>query len=260
MMTVAMNLVYRSLCALCGTFFLAGCATAPAVGLPPEVPAMHSVSEVQDEYVAKKPDPWVGLNRGMYKLNYHLDKYVFLPVTGGYEYITPTIVQTGVSNIFDNLLDIRNLTNCIFQLKGAQTLRTFGRFVTNSTIGIAGIFDPATSMGMEKQPEDFGQTLGYWGMEAGPYLVLPLFGPSNVRDTCGIVVDGAIRFTILTAIDPFADIDSGTASAIQIGVTTLEAIDKRHLEKFRYYGSDFPFEYEIVRFLAGKQRELQIMK
>ena len=78
------------------------------------------------------------------------------------------------------------LTNSLFQVKGMQTLTTLGRFVTNSTIGIGGLFDPATSMGMERQDEDFGQTLGYWGVGTGNYLVLPLFGPSNVRDTGGI--------------------------------------------------------------------------
>lgn len=262
MRPVAYSRVYPLLRALCLALSLAGCATTTA-SLPPEVPAMHSVDEVKDEYVAKGTDidPWVGFNRSMYKFNYHLDKYVLLPVTGAYEFITPTLVQDGISNVFSNLLEVRNLTNCIFQLKGMQTLTTLGRFLTNSTIGIAGIFDVATGMGMEKQTEDFGQTLGYWGMGTGPYLVLPLFGPSNVRDTGGIVVDGAIRTAIQTAffnsIEPFHD---GTANTIKYSMTVVEAIDKRHKEPFRYYGSDYPFEYELVRFLAAKQRELQAMK
>jgi phospholipid-binding lipoprotein MlaA len=226
------------------------------------MPAMHSVDEVKDEYVAKgtEIDPWVGFNRSMYKFNYHLDKYVLLPAVSGYEFITPTLVQDGISNVFNNILEVRNLTNCIFQLKGMQTLTTLGRFLTNSTIGIAGIFDVATGMGMEKQAEDFGQTLGYWGVDAGPYLVLPLFGPSSVRDTGGIVVDGAIRMAIINAIDPWANVDDNTAMAAQAGITILEAVDKRHQEPFRYYGSNYPFEYEMVRFLSRKQRELQVMK
>jgi phospholipid-binding lipoprotein MlaA len=262
MRPVAYSRVYPLLVALCLAFALAGCATTTA-SLAPEVPAMHSVNEVQDEYVVKGTDvdPWVGFNRSMYKFNYHLDKYVLLPVVSGYEFITPTLVQEGVSNVFNNLVEIRNLTNCIFQLKGAQTLRTLGRFVTNSTIGIGGIFDPATSMGMEKQAEDFGQTLGYWGVKSGPYLVLPLFGPSNVRDTGGIVVDAGIRYALSAVFfNNVGDMSDGTITTIKNSVTVMEAIDKRHQEKFRYYGSDYPFEYEMVRFLAGKQRELQVIK
>jgi len=256
MIPAAIRRGYPLLAALCLAFILAGCATTTA-NLPPEIPAMHTVSEIQDEYVAKRTDPWVGFNRSMYKFNYNLDKYVLLPVVSGYEFITPEIVQTGVSNFFSNIVEVRNLTNCIFQLKGMQTLTTFGRFLTNSTIGIAGLFDPATSMGMPRQDEDFGQTLGWWGAGSGNYLVLPLFGPSSVRDTSGIAVDAGIRYGIASAIG-VNDIDNATA--IKAGVTTVEAIDKRHKEKFRYYGSNYPFEYEMVRFLAGKKRELDIMK
>jgi phospholipid-binding lipoprotein MlaA len=261
MMPVAKRRVYPLLSALCLALILAGCATT-AANLPPEVPAMHSVNEVKDDYVlAPGSDPWVGFNRSMYRFNYNLDKYVLLPVVSGYEFITPTLVQDGISNIFSNLLEVRNLTNCIFQLKGMQTLNTLGRFVTNSTLGIGGIFDVATSMGMEKQAEDFGQTLGYWGMDTGPYLVLPLFGPSNVRDSGGIVVDAGIRYAIVTSFfNSVGDMSDGTANTIKNSMTAVEAIDKRHLEKFRYYGSDYPFEYEMVRFLSGKQRELQVMK
>ena len=262
MRPVAYSRVYPLLLALCLTLSLAGCATTTA-SLPPEVPAMHSVDEVKDEYVAKGTDidPWVGFNRSIYKFNYHLDKYVLLPVVSGYEFITPTLVQDGVSNVFRNLLEIRNLSNCLFQLKGMQTLTTLGRFLTNSTIGIGGIFDPATSMGMEYQAEDFGQTLGYWGTGTGPYMVLPLFGPSNVRDTGGIVVDAAIRTAITTSVlNSVGHLSEGTKNTIKYTTSAVEAIDKRHLEKFRYYGSDYPFEYEMVRFLSGKQRELQVMK
>lgn len=260
MISVAIKRVYPLLLALCLALPFAGCATTAT--LPAEVPAMHSVSEVKDEYVLTPGgDPWVGFNRSMYRFNYNLDKYFLLPVVSGYEFITPTLVQDGVSNIFNNILEVRNLTNCIFQLKGMQTVTTLGRFVTNSTIGIGGIFDVATSMGMKRQPEDFGQTLGYWGVDAGPYLVLPLFGPSNVRDTGGIVVDAGIRFAIVSAIDPKVYVD-GTDEwgTIEAGVTFLEAIDKRHQEPFRYYGTAYPFEYEMVRFLSGKSRELQVMK
>jgi len=242
--------IRRILSALCLALSLAGCATT--VILPPEEPAMHSASEIKGEYVAHEPDPWVRFNHKMYRFNYNLDKYLLLPVVKGYEFVIPTVVQTGTSNFFSNISEVKNLTNSIFQLKGKQTLTTLGRLVTNSTIGIGGLFDPATSMGMENQPEDFGQTLGYWGMGAGNYLILPVFGPSNVRDTGGIVVDEGIRSVIVNAVNP--------PGLVYGGLTALEAVDKRHQEKFRYNGSEYPFEYELVRVLAGKKRELEVMK
>ena len=249
--------LYLMFAALSLAVSLSGCATTSA-NLPPEVPAMHSLSEVTDDRVTMTPDPWYGFNRSMYKFNYNLDKYVLLPVVSGYEFITPTFVQTGVSNFFNNIGEIRNLTNNLFQLKGKESLVTLGRFATNSTIGIAGLFDPATSMGMERQVEDFGQTLGYWGAGTGNYVVLPLFGPSNVRDTGGLVVDSAIHAGIKEAIDPLGNAEHG--DAILLGITALNAIDKRHVEKFRYNGSDYPFEYDMVRWLAGEKRKLEVIK
>ncbi len=238
---------------------LAGCATTAPTILPEE-PPMHTVEELHGFRIAQIADPWEGFNRSMYKFNYELDKYVLLPVVSGYEFVTPTIVQTGVSNFFNNLVEVRNLTNSLFQLKGMESLTTLGRFVANSTIGIGGLFDPATSLGLERRNEDFGQTLGHWGCSSGPYLVLPFLGPSNARDTSGFVVDAGIRYGIVAAIDPFENVDNGTATAIKVGVETLEVIDKRHQESFRYFGSEYPFEYDMIRYFYNKKRDLEIMK
>jgi phospholipid-binding lipoprotein MlaA len=235
---------------------LAGCATT-AVMLPPEEPAMHAVSEFSDDdYVARAPDPWEGFNRSMYKFNYHFDKYVFLPVVSGYEFITPTVVQEGVTHFFTNVGEVRTLYNSLFQLKAEKSLITLGRFVTNTTLGIGGLFDPATRFGLQQQKEDFGQTLGVWGVGTGPYLVLPILGPNTVRSASGFAVDTGIRYAILSAIGPFANIQGGTG--IQAGISGLEAIDMRHQETFRYYESDNPFEYYLVRFLYREKRELAI--
>jgi phospholipid-binding lipoprotein MlaA len=111
---------------------------------------------------------------------------------------------------------------------------------------------------MEKQREDFGQTLGVWGVGAGPYLVLPILGPNTVRSAGGFAVDAGIRMAVMTAIDPFENVDNG--DAIEAGIFVLEAIDMRHREKFRYYDSGHPFEYEIVRFISAKRLELDTMK
>lgn len=220
------------------SLLLAGCAATTA-NLPPETPAMHSLNEFSDDdYVARINDPWEGFNRNMYKFNYYFDKYLYLPVVRGYEFVTPTFAQTGVTNLFNNVAEVRTLYNCLFQLSGEKSLITLGRFVTNTTIGIGGLFDPATSMGLARQNEDFGQTLGYWGVDSGPYLVLPVLGPNTVRSAGGMAVDSGIRYGIYAAIDPFGHYEDG--GSIWTGINALEAIDKRHQIKFRYYQSGFP--------------------
>ena len=167
-------------------------------------------------------------------------------------------MQTGVSNFFRNIGELFNFTNSLFQLKGKAALNTTGRFAINSTIGIAGLFDWATPMGIDRENEDFGQTLGHYGVGSGPFLVLPLFGPSNVRDTSGLAVDTATRMLVMAAIDPYRNCSSENELAIQASLFALEAIDKRHRESFRYYQTGSPFEYTLVRFLYDEMRKIQI--
>ncbi|WP_432695679.1 MlaA family lipoprotein [Marinobacterium sp. YM272] len=139
--------------------------------------------------VASEADPWEGYNRAMFSFNEQVDKYALKPVAQGYRYIMPDIAETGVSNFFGNLGDVRSAVNSALQGKGDDALTSVARIVFNSTFGIAGFIDVATPMGLEKQREGFGQTLGVWGVGPGPYVVLPLLGPSTVRDTVGLVPD-----------------------------------------------------------------------
>ena len=233
---------------------IAGCATT-GVNTQAEVPARHSISEFRDQSFAEVADPWEGFNRSMYMFNFYFDKYLFLPVVNGYEFVTPTFLQERISGFYNNLGEVRNLTNSLFQLKGMESVTTLGRFVTNSTVGLGGMFDPAASFGLERHPEDFGKTLGYWGADSGPYVVLPIFGPSSVRDTGGLVVDTGINYGIYTVIDPFGN--TGNSFAISSGITTLEAVDARHQQSFRYFESGYPFEYFMVRFFYHQKREIE---
>lgn len=139
--------------------------------------------------VASEQDPWEGYNRAMFSFNETVDKYALKPVAQGYRYVMPDIAETGVSNFFGNLGDVRSLANNALQGKGDEALISLARIVFNSTFGLAGFIDVATPMGLEEQPEDFGQTLAVWGMTSGPYVVLPLLGPSTVRDGVGLVPD-----------------------------------------------------------------------
>jgi len=138
---------------------------------------------------APSADPWEGLNRGTFAFNETVDKAVFKPIAQGYEAVTPKFARTGVSNVFGNVGDVGNGLNNLLQGKPAAAFSDIGRLVVNSTLGILGLFDVATPMGLEKHNEDFGQTLGKWGVGSGPYLVLPLMGPSTVRDAIGRVPD-----------------------------------------------------------------------
>lgn len=135
-------------------------------------------------------DPLEGMNRSVHKFNNVVDGYVLKPVAKGYTKVTPDVVESGVSNFFSNLLEVRNILNDVLQWKWKQAGNDTGRLLINSTIGIAGIFDVAKHMNLEKsEGEDFGQTLAVWGVDNGPYLVLPFLGPSNFRDTGGLPVD-----------------------------------------------------------------------
>jgi phospholipid-binding lipoprotein MlaA len=134
-------------------------------------------------------DPLEGFNRAMYTFNEKLDDYVLKPLATGYRAVVPELARRGVSNFFSNLREPAVFVNDLLQAKIARALSDLTRFLVNSTIGIYGVFDVATAMGLEKHDEDFGQTLAVWGVGEGPYLVLPFFGPSNFRDGSALIVD-----------------------------------------------------------------------
>ncbi|MFT2111589.1 VacJ family lipoprotein [Marinomonas sp. 2405UD68-3] len=163
-------------------------------------------------------DPWEGYNRAMFSFNSGLDSVLLKPVAKGYKKVVPTPVQKGVNNFFSNLGEVSNLTNNLLQGKADGTATSFFRFVINSTAGWGGIFDIATELGLTEKEEDFGQTLGYWGVASGPYVVLPLFGPSTVRDTGSLIVD-------YTNYDPVALLD--LTSNGELGLTALDVVDLR---------------------------------
>lgn len=134
-------------------------------------------------------DPLEGINRGVYKFNDVTDKVILKPIATGYKAITPTPVRKGVNNFFNNLGSITTVLNDLLQFKFSHAFTDAGRFVINSTFGIAGLIDVASMDNIPQHKEDFGQTLGYWGAGNGAYLVLPILGPSSVRDTTGLVFD-----------------------------------------------------------------------
>lgn len=134
-------------------------------------------------------DPWEGFNRTMYNFNDALDKAIFKPLAQGYKAVVPAPVDKGVTNFFGNLADVGSAINNLLQLKVDRAANDIMRVAVNSTFGLLGLIDIASDLNMKKHDEDFGQTLGTWGAGPGPFIVLPLLGPSTGRDTIGLVVD-----------------------------------------------------------------------
>lgn len=134
-------------------------------------------------------DPWESMNRRVYSFNDVLDKVALKPVATVYANVLPSPVRTGIHNFLGNLGDVWSMVNSALQLKGQATVETLMRIQVNTFLGLGGVLDVATEMRLEKRREDFGQTLGYWGVKPGPYVVLPLLGPSTLRDTLATPLD-----------------------------------------------------------------------
>ncbi len=162
-------------------------------------------------------DPLEGFNRGVYKFNDTADKAVLKPIAGAYKAVLPSPVRTGISNFFGNLNTFITTINDLLQFKFDKAATDAGRFVINTTFGIGGLIDWASKDGIEQRNEDFGQTLGYWGVGTGPYIVLPLLGPSTLRDTGGLAVD-------TFAFDPLTYIEE---PATRNSLRALKYLDKR---------------------------------
>ena len=134
-------------------------------------------------------DPWESINRPIFTFNDTLDTYALKPLAQGYQYVTPNFVQDGVHNFFSNIGDVKNLVNDLLQLKVRDAGVDTSRLLFNTTFGLAGFFDVATHMGLRRNDEDFGQTLGHYGVGSGPYVMLPLLGPSTLRDAPSLIPD-----------------------------------------------------------------------
>jgi phospholipid-binding lipoprotein MlaA len=219
---------------------LAGCATGPN---------------------ANPADPLEPLNRSVYKFNDAVDRTVFKPVATVYRDVTPSLVQRGIGNFFNNLEDAWSFVNNILQFKGAAAGDSFFRFGVNTVIGLGGVLDVATEMRIERHPEDFGQTLGYWGVGPGPYIVLPVLGPSNLRDTVALPLDSykgdAVTYAgdnttvyslwALRATDDRADLLKAEAVLDEVALDKYSFIRDAYLQRRRnaVYDGDPPDEVPV---------------
>jgi len=164
-------------------------------------------------------DPGEKINRASYGFNHAVDKLILSPLSKGYVAVTPKPVRTVVSNFFDNSRYIGTVLNDFLQAKGKQGIADLGRFLVNSTLGVAGLFDPASAMGLEKHQEDFGQTLAVWGAPAGAYLVLPILGPDTIRNTPDLAIS--------TLTDGLFYAGFFLTSPVMIPLSILAAVNQR---------------------------------
>lgn len=190
------------------------------------------------QYVDNERDPWQGFNRSIYSFNDGLDRAILKPAAKGYQAITPDFVEQGVRNFFSNLDDVSVAVNNLLQGKVGNAFSDVGRIVVNSTIGVLGLFDVASPMGMRKHDEDFGQTLGKWGAGPGPYIMLPFFGPSSLRDSPSIVVDrillNPLTYVELKTGERIAIVALDTVSVRAELLSLEETVDEISTDKYAF--------------------------
>ena len=179
-------------------------------------------------------DPFEDINRTVYGFNETVDDNLLEPVSRAYKDHVPEVAQDGVSNFFGNLRDVSTLANQILQFKPVESIETLGRILVNSTIGLGGLFDVASDMGLTTDDEDFGQTMGVWGVEEGPYVVLPLLGPSTVRDGAGLFVDTTSDANMIDKTEGIGFISSSAINIIDKRVELLPATDMLDLSDDPY--------------------------
>lgn len=208
----------------------------------------HQIYETGTEYF-KVYDPWESMNRRIYYFNYYFDTYFFQPVVNTYTFITPDFLEKGVTNFYDNGKNVNVIVNSAAQGKVRKFMKSLGRFSINSILGLFGVIDVAGKLDMPMPYEDFGTTLSYYGVPNGPYLILPIFGPSNLKNTGAL----GVETVLLPNIHPYTLTESIDMN--DNGVTALNAIDKRKNVKFKYFNMGTPFEYEYVRFMYNEYRK-----
>jgi phospholipid-binding lipoprotein MlaA len=217
-----------------------GAAQGDQEKLPPVTPA--------DAPPMATYDPWERLNRFTYRFNARFDEAIFLPAANAYRRV-PSPIRSGVHNFFGNLSEVDSVINYTLQWRLKLGLRSLGRFVINSTIGIGGLFDTAAKLKLPGAPTGLSTTLAKWGMHPGPYLVIPLLGPSTLRDGIGFLGDYGTSYGI--------DLFKLYRGDVSWGLGTVNAVDQRANVNFRYYASGSPFEYETIRFLYVRKRLIE---
>ena len=229
-----------------------------------------NLEELDEDYIASSQvfqltginDSLEPFNRRMYAFNTQLDRKVLYPASRVYAAVVPKPIRKGISNFYNNFSEIPTFVNSLLQLKPGKAVNALGRFVVNSTVGILGVADVAKNMGMKRDPETMGDTLGHYGVGTGPYLVLPMFGPSNIRDAIGTGIDTVTEGAVRGVAEEKLFFDTGVFDKTVYGFTrpVVTGLNARSMLSMRYGDLNSPFEYDLVRALYHNYRKIQVVK
>ena len=223
-----------------------------------------NLEELDEDYIASSQvfqltginDSLEPFNRRMYAFNTQLDRKVLYPASRVYAAVVPKPIRKGISNFYNNFSEIPTFVNSLLQLKPGKAVNALGRFVVNSTVGILGVADVAKNMGMKRDPETMGDTLGHYGVGTGSYLVLPMFGPSNIRDAIGTGIDTVTEGAVRGVAEEKLFFDTGVFDKTVYGFTrpVVTGLNARSMLSMRYGDLNSPFEYDLVRALYHNYR------
>ena len=229
-----------------------------------------NLEELDEDYIASSQvfqltginDSLEPFNRRMYAFNTQLDRKVLYPASRVYSAVVPKPIRKGISNFYQNFSEIPTFVNSILQLKPGKAANALGRFVVNSTVGVLGVADVAKNMGMKRDPETIGDTLGHYGVGTGSYLVLPMFGPSNIRDAIGTGIDTVTEGAVRGVAEEKLFFDTGVFDKTVYGFTrpVVTGLNARSMLSMRYGDLNSPFEYDLVRALYHNYRKIQVVK
>ena len=229
-----------------------------------------NLEELDEDYIASSQvfqltginDSLEPFNRRMYAFNTQLDRKVLYPASRVYAAVVPKPIRKGISNFYNNFSEIPTFVNSLLQLKPGKAVNALGRFVVNSTVGILGVADVAKNMGMKRDPETMGDTLGHYGVGTGSYLVLPMFGPSNIRDAIGTGIDTVTEGAVRGVAEEKLFFDTRVFDKTVYGFTrpVVTGLNARSILSMRYGDLNSPFEYDLVRALYHNYRKIQVVK
>ena len=230
----------------------------------------ENLEELNEDYIVSSQvfqltginDSMEPFNRRMYALNTQLDRKIVYPASRIYAAAVPKPVRKGISNFYNNFKEIPTFVNSVLQLKPGKAANALGRFVVNSTAGLLGVTDVAKNIGLRSDPETMGDTLGHYGIGTGSFLVLPVLGPSTVRDAVGSAADAAMEGAARGVVDKKLFFDTGIFDKTVYGFTrpVVTGLNARSMLSIKYGDLNSPFEYDLVKALYYNYRKVQVMK
>lgn len=230
----------------------------------------NNLEELNEDYIVSNQvfqltginDSLEPFNRRMYAFNTQIDKKIVYPASRIYAAVVPKPIRKGISNFYNNFSEIPTFVNSVLQLKPGKAVNALGRFVVNSTVGVLGVADVAKNMGMKRDPETMGDTLGHYGVKTGSFLVLPVLGPSDLRDAVGAGIDSISEGTVRRVAEEKLFFDTGVFDKNVYGFTkpVVTGLNASSMIGMRYGDLNSPFEYDLVKAIYYNYRKIQVIK